>query len=42
MLRLLIDKGGVYDRKEWYWKNIENTTLLCAGAYPGGGRNELT
>lgn len=42
MLRLLIDKGGVYDRKERYWKWIENTMILACSAPPGGGRNQLS
>jgi dynein heavy chain len=49
MLRLLVDKGGyhyiyfsVYDRKERYWKWIENTMILACSAPPGGGRNELS
>lgn len=42
MLRLLVDKGGVYDRKERFWKYIENTMILACSAPPLGGRNELT
>lgn len=42
VVRLLIDKGGFYDRKKLFWKDVENTTIhLCAGP-PGGGRNEMT
>ena len=29
----------MYDRAKLFWKNIEDTTLVCAGAPPGGGRN---
>ena len=42
LLRLMIDKGGLYDRKERFWKKIENTTVLACAAPPSGGRNELT
>lgn len=42
MLRLLVDKNGVYDRKERFWKAVESTVLVACSAPPGGGRNELT
>lgn len=42
MLRLLVDKSGVYDRKERFWKQIENTIILACSAPPEGGRNDLT
>jgi dynein heavy chain len=48
MLRLLVDKGGyltysrVYDRRERFWKWIENTMILACSAPPSGGRNELS
>jgi dynein heavy chain len=41
LLRQLVDKGGFYDRAKLFWKTIEDTTLIAAGAPPGGGRNEL-
>jgi dynein heavy chain, axonemal len=41
LLRQIIDKGGVYDRQKHFWKEIEDTTLIIAGAPPGGGRNQL-
>ena len=37
-----MDNGGLYDRKERFWKEIENTILMCCGATPTGGRNALT
>lgn len=42
MLRSIIDKKGVWDRKERFWKYIENTAFVCACSPPGSGRNELT
>ena len=42
LLRLMIDKGGFYDRKDKFWKEIQNTTVLAAAAPPTGGRNQLT
>jgi dynein heavy chain, axonemal len=38
----MVDRGGFYDRKKLFWKDVESTvTLLCA-APPGGGRNDIT
>lgn len=42
LLRLLVDKWGVYDRADWEWKQIEDSTLVVACAPPGGGRAQLT
>lgn len=42
LLRQLQDLGGMYDRAKHFWKHIEDTTLICAGGPPGGGRNKLT
>jgi len=42
LLRLLIDKHGVYDRKERFWKTVHSTNLLLCSAPPGGGRSPLT
>ena len=42
LMRLLLDKKGVYDRDKLFWKWIEDTTLVCAAGPPGGGRRELT
>jgi dynein heavy chain len=38
LLRLLIDKKGMYEREEWSWKVVKDTTVMCAAAPPGGGR----
>jgi dynein heavy chain len=42
LLRLIIDRGGVYDRKELYWKKIQDTMIVACSAPPEGGRNHLT
>jgi dynein heavy chain len=42
LLRFFIDKKGFYDREELIWKDIEDTTVICAAAPPGGGRNAIT
>lgn len=28
---------GIYDRKKWFWKKIEDTVLFCAAGPSGGG-----
>ena len=42
LLRQLLDFSGFYDRTKFYWKNIENTTILAAAAPPESGRPVLT
>lgn len=42
LLRLFTDKKGFYDREELIWKDVEDTTLVCAAAPPGGGRSPTT
>lgn len=42
LLRLFVDKKGLYDRETLEWKRVEDTIIIAAGARPGGGRNELT
>jgi dynein heavy chain len=42
LLRLFIDKKGLYDREEWMWKDVEDTTLIACAAPPGGGRSAIT
>lgn len=41
-MRLFVDKKGLYDRETLEWKRVEDTTIIAAGARPGGGRNDLT
>lgn len=40
-LRLLVDRNGLYERGEWEWKTVRDTTLICAAAPPLGGRSPL-
>ena len=40
-LRLLVDRNGLYERAEWEWKTVRDTTLICAAAPPLGGRSPL-
>ena len=41
LLRLLVDRGGLYERAEWEWKTVKDTTLIAAAAPPLGGRAPL-
>lgn len=41
MLKLLLDRGGMYDRgKELCWKNMKDFGYIAAMGKAGGGRNE--
>ncbi|KAJ9456696.1 Dynein-1-alpha heavy chain [Diplonema papillatum] len=40
-LKLLIEWGGWYDRKDLVWKHIKDVEYVAAMAPPGGGRNAL-
>ena len=42
LLRQFQDYKGFYDRKKLFWKNVQDTTLVCAAGPPGGGRSEIT
>ncbi|CAK92427.1 unnamed protein product (macronuclear) [Paramecium tetraurelia] len=42
LLRQFIDYRGVYDRKSFNWKDVDNTILICACGPPGGGRSPIT
>jgi len=42
LLRQLPDKSGFYDRTNFFWKEIEKFTMVCAAAPPAGGRAHLT
>jgi len=40
-LRLLVDRDGLYERTEWEWKTVRDTTLIACAAPPIGGRSPL-
>ena len=42
LLRLLIDRKGMYDRKQWEWKDVFDSTLIICAAPPVGGRAVIT
>jgi len=42
LLRLFIDKKGLYQRGEWSWKDVEDTTIIACAAPPSGGRAVIT
>ena len=42
LLRLYCDRGGLYERADWEWKMVKDTTLIAAAAPPIGGREPLT
>mmetsp|Transcript_6046 Transcript_6046/g.5652 ORF Transcript_6046/g.5652 Transcript_6046/m.5652 type:complete len:167 (+) Transcript_6046:1549-2049(+) len=42
LLRLFVDRAGLYDRLDLEWKDTEDTTVICCAAPPGGGRSKVT
>lgn len=42
LLRLFIDRKGMYKRGEWEWRKVEDTTVIACAAPPSGGRADLT
>ena len=42
LLRQFLDRGGWYDRPQFFWKYISNTNMIVAGGPPIGGRSLLT
>eukprot|EP00828_Plagiopyla_frontata_P049394 TRINITY_DN982_c0_g1_i4.p1 TRINITY_DN982_c0_g1~~TRINITY_DN982_c0_g1_i4.p1 ORF type:complete len:762 (-),score=108.48 TRINITY_DN982_c0_g1_i4:1125-3410(-) len=42
LLRMIVDKGWFYDRKDHFKKGLQNVNILCSAAPPSGGRNEIT
>ncbi|XP_078146083.1 dynein axonemal heavy chain 6 [Centroberyx gerrardi] len=42
LLRQFQDFSGFYDREKFFWKEIQDMTIVAACAPPGGGRNPVT
>jgi dynein heavy chain len=42
LLRLFLDKKGLYMRGEWSWRDVEDTTIIACAAPPSGGRANIT
>lgn len=42
LLRQFQDFRGLYDRKQLFWRDIEDVTLCAACGPPGGGRQDVT
>ena len=42
LLRLFIDRKGMYDRAAWEWRAVEDTTVIACAAPPSGGRADLS
>ena len=37
-----MDRKGLYERGEWTWKDVEDTTVIACAAPPSGGRAVIT
>ena len=42
LIRLLLDRKGMYIRGDWIWKDVEDTSLVACAAPPSGGRAVIT
>ncbi|KAL0228525.1 hypothetical protein RCL1_004668 [Eukaryota sp. TZLM3-RCL] len=42
LLRQILDYKGFYEREKGGWYEIQNMSIVCACAPPGGGRSEVT
>jgi len=42
LLRLFVDKKGMYERTDWTWKNVLDSTVIACAAPPSGGRANIT
>lgn len=42
LLRLFVDRKGMYERGSWQWKDVADSTIIACAAPPSGGRAVLT
>lgn len=42
LLRQIIDQGGFYDLKKYYFKTVKDCCMVASCSPPGGGRNPVT
>jgi len=42
LLRQMLGMGGFYDRKQLFWKDVKDTTMVSACGPPEGGRSPTT
>lgn len=42
LLRLFVDKKGMYERSDWSWKSVQDSTVIACAAPPSGGRATIT
>lgn len=42
LLRLFVDRKGLYERGTWNWKDVADSTIIACAAPPSGGRAVLT
>ena len=42
LLRLFLDKKGLYERGDWAWKDVVDSTIIACAAPPSGGRADIT
>ena len=42
LLRLFVDKKGMYERSDWSWKSVQDSTVIACAAPPSGGRANIT
>lgn len=42
LIRLFLDRKGLYERGTWEWKDVEDCTVISCAAPPSGGRAVIT
>jgi len=42
LLRLYVERKGMYERSDWSWKQVHDSTVIACAAPPSGGRANIT